>query len=373
MKKIFTFLLLSMFLFSFSHLFSIPLAYCSDDFDDYYKVTPKSFSFGIVSKEDIITFSFTIEALMDPPFPISYENNGYDFITIDGKKNGLESFEKGIKHTANCELNPKNLQSGNHEFSIRLLSTSVMHNFHVSLEIPITLTIKPSPAKLYVSISSLDFGMVKEEISETKKVLVKNDGEEVLKVDLSVDNDWIEISDYSIFLDKNQGKTISVNVTKNPPEIRGAFTGFLSVKSNGGTKKIQINAVFVKEVVIKLNIGSRTAYIDYKKITLDAPPEIYKSRTIVPLRFIGEAFGAEVEWEASTSTIDIYFPLKQINIRLRIGNNYAEIDNKRVNLEIPPIIKNGRTLVPIRFIVEAFGANVDWNAKTQGITITLAF
>jgi hypothetical protein len=49
----------------------------------------------------------------------------------------------------------------------------------------------------------------------------------------------------------------------------------------------------------------------------------------------------------------------------------AKVDGKDVKLDVAPIIKDGRTFVPIRFISEAFGADVKWDANEKKITITL--
>lgn len=374
MKKFISFLLI------FTNLLFLDLHYCSaafknllsndKNFSDYVEVNPNTISLGSITREDKISFNFKVTALGDIP-SLRIRNNGYSFILIEGRSELYIDWRKGPSYTVNCELDPRALQSGSHEFSLYLVCSALFDS--ISATLPISLFVKKNSAKLNTSIQAIDFGLVKDDTSETKKVLVKNIGEEVLEVDISVDNDWIDISDYSFFLDYNQEKTINVSAIKNPPDIRGSFTGFIQIKSNGGNKKIQINAVFVKEVIIKLNIGSKVGYIDYQKVLLDVAPEIYKSRTIVPLRFIGEAFGANVEWYPSTNKIDIYYPLKDITISLQINNYKAKVGNKSVSLEVPPLIKNGRTLVPIRFIGEAFGANVEWDPKTQSITLILAY
>jgi hypothetical protein len=59
-------------------------------------------------------------------------------------------------------------------------------------------------------------------------------------------------------------------------------------------------------VEVKLVIGSATAYVNGQEITLDAPPEIIEGRTVVPVRFIAEAFGAIVQWEAESQSVVIY-------------------------------------------------------------------
>jgi hypothetical protein len=109
------------------------------------------------------------------------------------------------------------------------------------------------------------------------------------------------------------------------------------------------------EIVIKLFIGISYAYIDDKEIVLDAPPYISKGSSMVPLRFISEAFKAEVKWE-NIGKGRIYITLKDQKIRLDIGEQLAFINDVPCVLSVPPEIKNSRTFVPIRFISEGFGA-----------------
>lgn len=131
------------------------------------------------------------------------------------------------------------------------------------------------------------------------------------------------------------------------------------------------------KIVIELWIGKKTAMVDGKSVTLDVPPQIVRSRTVVPLRFIAEAFKAKVDYDTLSRTIFIVFG--DIEIVLEIDNVEATmlvpVDGKKVIkiviLDAPPFIQNGRTLVPVRFIAEAFGARVDWDSKIQKITITL--
>lgn len=102
--------------------------------------------------------------------------------------------------------------------------------------------------------------------------------------------------------------------------------------------------------------------------TLQVAPINTKGVVTVPLRFIGEAFGATVEWEPVFRVVRIQ--LDTTVIYLQIGSNYASVNGKKVALQGPASIVSGTTMVPIRFISEAFNAQVVWNAPTQGIDIT---
>ncbi len=123
-----------------------------------------------------------------------------------------------------------------------------------------------------------------------------------------------------------------------------------------------------KKTVIELQIGSPSAYINGQRVSLDAPPFIESGRTLVPLRFIGEAFGAKVDWIAERSLAVI--SLDKLIIEVSIGNDRAYINGIIHQLDVAPMIKQGRTFVPIRFIGEAFGSSLVWEAESKRIIIT---
>ncbi len=89
---------------------------------------------------------------------------------------------------------------------------------------------------------------------------------------------------------------------------------------------------------------------------MDAAPFISNGRTVVPIRIIAEAFGAKIDWDGATQTITI--TLNDNLISMQIGNPKATVNGEMVVLDTAPVINNGRTFVPLRFIAEAFGAKL---------------
>jgi hypothetical protein len=118
---------------------------------------------------------------------------------------------------------------------------------------------------------------------------------------------------------------------------------------------------------IVLTIGADIVSVNGKATSIDAAPEIIEGRTFVPIRFISEAFGSTVEWLPETQGITI--TLGDMTIGLQIGNATAVIDGTIVSLPAAPYIKNGRTMVPLRVISEAFGGQVAWDPTARTITI----
>jgi hypothetical protein len=123
---------------------------------------------------------------------------------------------------------------------------------------------------------------------------------------------------------------------------------------------------------IELKIGSKTARVNGIVKTLDAPPFIEKSRTFVPFRFLGESFGATINFTTDTSTKmveTVQYKLENLEITLFINKKEAIVNNKKVLLDASPMLKNNRVMVPVRFVSENLSASVDWNPLLQSIVI----
>jgi hypothetical protein len=103
-------------------------------------------------------------------------------------------------------------------------------------------------------------------------------------------------------------------------------------------------------------------------VVFDTPPQIVNSRTLVPVRAIFEALGGQVVWNAETKTATSV--LNGVTIILTIDHNIALKNNEQITLDVPPQIIGDRTLVPVRFIGEASGAKVDWDSNTRTVVIT---
>lgn len=109
-------------------------------------------------------------------------------------------------------------------------------------------------------------------------------------------------------------------------------------------------------------------YLNDAQLEFDQPSIMKDNRTLVPLRVISENLKATVNWDDSTQTVTINKDGKVI--KLIINNNVATIDGQPYELDCSPIIINDRTLVPVRFIAECFNAKVDWVEDSNSVMIT---
>lgn len=104
-----------------------------------------------------------------------------------------------------------------------------------------------------------------------------------------------------------------------------------------------------------------------RQFKFDTPPVIKEGRTLVPVRAMVEAYGADVSWNEASREVTIEIDGK--TIVLAIGQQRAMVNGENVDLDVPAEIMNGRTIVPLRFILEHFGYEVQWEAETGTIEI----
>lgn len=122
-------------------------------------------------------------------------------------------------------------------------------------------------------------------------------------------------------------------------------------------------------VEISFKVGDETLIINGVETAVEKPYVVGVGVTLVPLRVITEAFGAEVVWDGETKSITLTYP--DVNILLQINNPLAEVNGIAETLLSPPeLTANGFTMVPLRFISETFGADVAYDEATAAITVT---
>ncbi|QPC48445.1 polysaccharide deacetylase family protein [Mangrovibacillus cuniculi] len=104
-----------------------------------------------------------------------------------------------------------------------------------------------------------------------------------------------------------------------------------------------------------------------QKVSTDVQPIIKDGRVLVPVRAAIESLGVKVDWDNKTKTVRTTTP--SLNTSFKVGEDFATVNNKRVQIDQTATITDGRVLVPIRFISETHGHFVDWDAKNKGVHI----
>ncbi len=142
-------------------------------------------------------------------------------------------------------------------------------------------------------------------------------------------------------------------------------------------KRVRSGLSFIIAVVICLSLLPMNAFaeetaikvlLNGNVITFDQSPIIKGGRTLVPMRAIFEAMGATVDWKGDTQTVT--GTKGDIVITMQIGNNVITKNGQNITLDVSPQIVNGRTLVPVRAVAESFDTMVEWDGNTQTVVIT---
>lgn len=126
------------------------------------------------------------------------------------------------------------------------------------------------------------------------------------------------------------------------------------------------------ELVFK--IGSPTYYLNNTAYQMDTFPIIQESRTYLPIRYLAEALGAEVEWKQAENKVTIHYD--KTVVKLWIGKPQALVNDLQVLIDtenpwvVPELTDSGRTVLPVRFIAESLNCNIDWDGKSQEAKVT---
>jgi hypothetical protein len=136
-------------------------------------------------------------------------------------------------------------------------------------------------------------------------------------------------------------------------------------------KKLKIASIMLLSAALTASLvhgeDNIKVMLDGTELKFDVPPQIIDGRTLVPLRVIFEALGAEVDWNSQTQTVTAVNDDTEIS--MTIGNDVFYINSEAHTLDVAPQIIDDRTLVPARAVAEGFGAEVDWDEQSQTVII----
>jgi len=108
--------------------------------------------------------------------------------------------------------------------------------------------------------------------------------------------------------------------------------------------------------------------VDGVDVAGDSPPVIIDGRTLVPARFVFEAMGGTVIWNGATGEVTV--SVAETEVKLKVGSTKAYINGAETSLDVPARIINDRTMIPVRFVSEAAGCKVSWDEKSRVVGIT---
>lgn len=126
-------------------------------------------------------------------------------------------------------------------------------------------------------------------------------------------------------------------------------------------KDIDEGVAFCKDYPVSLKV-------DGDAVTSDVPPVIIKERTLIPARAAFESMGADVSWDEDARLVEV--SMGTSNVRLTIDSDTAFVNGNAVKMDVPAMIIDDRTVIPVRFVGEALSCGVDWDEVSRTVILT---
>lgn len=114
-------------------------------------------------------------------------------------------------------------------------------------------------------------------------------------------------------------------------------------------------------------IGKNTVTKNGVQSAIDVAPMLVNNRTFLPFRYIGETVGAEIKWDNTAKKVT--YIKGGSTIELWINKTTVKVNGVSKTIDAAPVLSGGRTLVPIRFVMENLGAKLQWDNKEKKVTI----
>lgn len=326
------------------------------------------FDLGEIKNKELIKKSVTIlnegQGILEGQIMCSC-----DWINIDKHSFSLNN-EESIE--VNLVFNPEKMKLGKLEEKIQI-NTNIENK-----DIVIYAYRVKFPPIMILDKQFVDFGFVELGDIVSNNLLISNIGEEELDIDIVCDCPFIILSLQNSIIYQYQVIEIIITTIPSASLEAGLKNCTISIKSKLGIVELPVKIDFIKKsTVIILTIGNYIAFVNNQPIKMDVPAQIINNRTYVPLRFIGDAIGAKINWiPYPTNEIQIQYKEKLIHLWINSSQMVIEYapelkkEPEKKEIDSVPLIQKNRTLVPIRFITETFGSLVEWEAKTQTIKIS---
>jgi len=158
------------------------------------------------------------------------------------------------------------------------------------------------------------------------------------------------------------GKWLEQNLT--PQQIEAQYASALAQFKKERAKYLIYDNI-PREVS---NVTGIPIYLNGELISTDVPPYLNAdNRVLVPLRAIGEALGATVNYDSGSKSITV--SKGNLNIHMTLASKKVLLNGSESLMDTTPVLKNGRTMIPLRYIGEYFGRTVEWNPATRSVNI----
>ena len=164
----------------------------------------------------------------------------------------------------------------------------------------------------------------------------------------------------------HEGEVASQTITIEPYTILVAdVEGDVVTGQNYSADKVSRIAEYVYQNKVLLKLGSSIAYVDNVKTSIDESPDVVpfteNGRTLLPLRFVAEKFGFDVQYDDATQGITM--TKGNTVVKLTVGQRAYSVNGENFEFDTEAKLIDGRTLVPLRALVEAIGQEIYWDDR----------
>jgi hypothetical protein len=160
----------------------------------------------------------------------------------------------------------------------------------------------------------------------------------------------------------NQNTNTTTNNANTNTNISGSTITNSNIASNNQTNQTTSNnnAITVTQYV--------TVTVNGQALQSDVKPFVNADgRTMLPIRAISEALGAQVQWDNATQTATLTQGEKIVKVP--IGQKIIDVNGTQVPMDTAAVVKDGRTLLPVRAVGEALGAKIGWDQQTGTVSV----
>lgn len=119
---------------------------------------------------------------------------------------------------------------------------------------------------------------------------------------------------------------------------------------------------------VSFKVGEAIYIVNGEEKTMDSAAIVHDSRTMVPMKYAAEAFGAKVQWDKDTRTAVITHGGKVI--KLPIDANIIYVGEEKIEMDTKAVVVEGRTMLPLAYIAQSLGLVTSWDGETKTVKIT---
>ena len=119
---------------------------------------------------------------------------------------------------------------------------------------------------------------------------------------------------------------------------------------------------------VSFKVGEATYIVNGEEKVMDSAAIVHDSRTMVPMKYAAEAFGAKVQWDKDTRTAVITHGEKVI--KLPIDANIIYVGEEKIEMDTKAVVVEGRTMLPLAYIAQSLGLVTSWDGATKTVKIT---